>query len=259
LPVGAAGELHIGGAGVARGYRNRDALTRERFVTASVAPGGRLYRTGDLARYRADGTVEWLGRLDHQVKVRGFRVELEEIEAVLLRHDAIAAAAVRTWPDASGAASLAAYFVARDDAAPEPASLRAFLQQILPGYMIPSQLVALPRLPVTPNGKIDRNALPRPETERKPAGVVEWRDVTERQLAALWMDVLGLEQVGAEEDFFQLGGHSSRRRSARRPCGTWRRCCASCRTPAAPARRRDCNPTAGAQVSPGSIEPAFDP
>jgi amino acid adenylation domain-containing protein len=212
LPVGAAGELHIGGAGLARGYRSRDALTRERFVTAPAAPGERLYRTGDLARYRQDGTVEWLGRLDQQVKVRGFRVELEDVETALLRHDAIAAAAVRAWPDASGSAALAAYVVGRDSApdgvVPTPESLRDFLRQHLPDYMVPSQLVTLPNLPLTPNGKVDRNALPRPVNARQPAGAADWHDATEAQLATLWMEVLGVAQLGAEEDFFQLGGHS---------------------------------------------------
>jgi amino acid adenylation domain-containing protein len=210
-PIGVPGELHIGGAGVARGYRGAADLTRARFGVRAAAPDERLYCTGDLARWRADGVLECLGRTDAQLKIRGFRVAPEEIEAALMGHPEIAACAVRAWPDASGEHSLAAYVVARG--APfAPAELRRFLRQSLPDYMVPTRYVALAALPMTPNAKIDRKALPPPETgaaERVSAGAfVEPRGPYESRLAAIWAEVLGVGRVGAADNFFELGGHS---------------------------------------------------
>jgi amino acid adenylation domain-containing protein len=208
VPIGVSGELFIGGKGVARGYRNRKQITASRFVDSPLAGGERLYRTGDFARYRVDGTIECLGRGDNQVKVRGYRIELEEIEASLIKHDNVAAAAVKAWPDASGEKSLAGYIVARRAPAPAASELRQFLQQSLPDYMVPSRYLALPGLPLTPNLKIDRNALP------EPSGIAPARDFREpgndieRKLAAIWQDLLGIQKVGAEDNFFDLGGHS---------------------------------------------------
>ena len=208
VPVGVPGELLIGGTGVAHGYRNRKKLTNERFVTRSVAPGERLYRTGDLARYRRDGVIECLGRTDNQVKVRGFRIELEEVESFLLKHGNVAAAAVKAWPDASGEKSLTGYVVARHEPAPSVAELRQFLQQTLPDYMVPSRYVVLPALPMTPNRKIDRNALPESKGFTPYLAFVEPRSDVERKLAAIWKDILGVRTVSAHDNFFDLGGHS---------------------------------------------------
>nr|AYM54404.1 nonribosomal peptide synthetase [Phaselicystis flava] len=226
VPAGVPGELCIGGDGVALGYRGRPELTAERFVPDPFgpAPSARLYRTGDRARWLRDGSLEFLGRRDHQVKLRGFRVELGEIEAALRQHPGVSACVVaaRTAPD--GEARLVGYLVAegrRDDAesagegaAPGAAlsvgELRAWLQRRLPAYMIPSSYVVLEALPLTPNGKIDRGALPAPEDAqldgRRP--FVAPRSEVEHALAAIWSDVLGIERVGVHDDFFALGGHS---------------------------------------------------
>ena len=208
VPVGVTGELYIGGAGVARGYHKRDDLTRERFVTVAAAPGERIYRTGDLARYRADGTIECFGRNDQQVKVRGFRIELEEIEAALARHPALASVALKAWPDPSGELGLCAYMVNREEPAPDVAELRQFLRQSLPDYMIPSRYVWLPALPMTPNAKVNRNALPEPGHTAPRLAFVAPRNDLERKLADVWKDVLQIESVGVTDDFFNLGGHS---------------------------------------------------
>ena len=212
VPIGVQGEIHIGGAGLARGYRNREKATQERFVNLPVAEGIRLYRTGDMARYRADGIIECLGRSDNQVKVRGFRIELEEIEAALEKHPAIAAAAVKPWPDSSGEASLTAYLVPRRGSAPSMAELRPFLASFMPDYMIPSRSVSVSGLPLTPNRKIDRDALLRPEQEEASEGlsVEVTPPVGEIQvkLAAIWKEVLRIPNVGVDQNFFDLGGHS---------------------------------------------------
>jgi amino acid adenylation domain-containing protein len=164
VPIGVAGELHIGGAGVTRGYRNRPDLTRERFVTADIAPGERLYSTGDLVRYRADGTLEFLGRADDQVKVRGFRIEPKEVEAAIQQHPLVAAAAVTVRPDAVVANSLAAYVVGQAGATLDATALRQFLRQRVPHYLVPDCFVFMAALPVTTSGKIDRKSLPDPRT-----------------------------------------------------------------------------------------------
>jgi acyl carrier protein len=213
-PPGVAGELAIGGLGVARGYLGRPGLTAERFVPDphSPVPGGRLYRTGDLVRRRPDGRLDFLGRLDHQVKVRGFRIELGEIEALLARQDGVAQAAVVAREDGTGERELVAYVVygVGEGEPPPAASLRAALREALPDYMVPALFVALPELPLTPNGKVDRKRLPDPSGERAElAGAwVAPRTEVEATLAGLWAEVLRVERVGAEDDFFALGGHS---------------------------------------------------
>ena len=206
-PIGVVGELFIGGAGLAQGYRNRPDLTAERFVETRTAPGVRLYRTGDLARYRADGTILCLGRVDNDEKIRGYRVAVEEIEGALLQHADVAAAAVRSWPDASGERALAAYFVVRGDASPRRAELREHLARTLPDYMIPSHFELLPALPMTPNGKIDRASLPRPGANTV-AAIERLHGETEERLAAIWRELLRIDRVSRNDSFFELGGHS---------------------------------------------------
>jgi acyl carrier protein len=210
--VGPAGELFLGGAGVARGYHGRPDLTAERFLpdpTASQA-GARLYRTGDVARWLSDGRLVYLGRADHQVKVRGYRIEPGEIEAVLCRHPAVRQAVVVTHEDAPGEARLAAYFVAAEGQAVSTGNLRAALREELPDYMIPSFFVPLDALPLTPNGKVDRKALPAPDGGRPDSGrlFVAPEGPVQERLAALWAAVLRVERVGAQDNFFELGGHS---------------------------------------------------
>ncbi|MBV8202329.1 MAG: amino acid adenylation domain-containing protein, partial [Acidobacteria bacterium] len=223
VPIGAAGELYIGGAGLARGYVGRPELTAERFVpdpfAGAARAGSRLYRTGDLARRRTDGQIEFLGRLDHQVKLRGYRIELGEIEAVLARHPAVRECAVAAR-GAGEARQLVAYIAANAaSAAPSPPSppsvgeLRAFLQRRLPAYMVPAAFVALERLPHTPSGKLDRKALPAAAAGGLPEGAVYQapRGPAEEVLLAVFSELLGAERVepqGAAADFFALGGHS---------------------------------------------------
>ncbi|HEX8202153.1 MAG TPA: amino acid adenylation domain-containing protein, partial [Isosphaeraceae bacterium] len=212
VPVGVTGELYIGGAGVARGYLRRPALTAERFVPDPFgkAAGARLYRTGDLARWRPDGSLDCLGRIDHQVKIRGFRVELGEIEAALLRHPAVRAAVVVAREDASGEQALVAYTVADPGAEIAAADLRRGLHEALPEYMVPSAFVALEALPLTPNGKVDRGALPPPGAARVEAEgpYVPPRGPIEEALAGIWGELLGRDRIGVHENFFDLGGHS---------------------------------------------------
>ncbi len=216
VPAGVAGELHLGGAGLARGYLGRPELTAAAWVPHPFAdePGARLYRTGDRARWRADGALEFLGRMDQQVKVRGFRIEPGEIEAALLEHPAVVAAAVAARRDAAGDTQLAAYVVAADGAAPATPGLREWLRGRLPEYMVPSAFVAMERLPLSPAGKLDRRALPAPEAAERAPGAdrVPPRDGTETEVARLWAEVLELEpaDVGARDGFFESGGHSLR-------------------------------------------------
>jgi amino acid adenylation domain-containing protein len=206
-PIGVPGELLIGGAGLARGYRNRPELTAERFVAGDLG-AERQYKTGDLARYCPDGTVQFLGRLDHQVKLRGFRIELGEIEATLGGHPAVAVAAASIHEAPGGEPALIAYVVADGEPA-DPQELRRFLGQSLPTYMLPATIVTLERLPLTPNGKIDRNALPAPELPSSSDGrYVEPRGASELAVASVFCEVLGIERAGAQDDFFALGGQS---------------------------------------------------
>jgi amino acid adenylation domain-containing protein len=207
VPVGVPGELHIGGAGLARGYRQRAQLTAERFLAVNVA-GERLYRTGDIVSYRPDGFIDYHGRVDNQVKIRGRRIELEEIEAALVSHPKIAAAAVKAWTGPSDERYLVAYWVCRDDEGPEPAQLRRFLLERLPDYMAPVRFERLSSLPMTPSGKVARKALAEPSPLPMPGRAVAPRNDRERKLAAIWCQVLGIATVGVHDDFFDLGGHS---------------------------------------------------
>jgi amino acid adenylation domain-containing protein len=211
VPVGVPGDLFIGGDGLARGYLNQPELTAERFAPNPFSPaaGARMYWTGDLARYRADGRIEFLGRQDFQVKVRGYRIELGEIEEVLGRHPAVGQAVVAARDDEAGQRVLVAYLVARDGE-PAVADLREHLRRQLPEYMVPSHFLFLPELPLTPNRKVDRKALPAPDRQPVRTGMefVGARDDLERQLVELWRRVLGIEKVGVHDNFFELGGHS---------------------------------------------------
>jgi len=214
VPVGVAGELYIGGVGVARGYLNRAELTAEKFVQDPFVEDGegRMYRTGDLGRWLADGNIEFLGRNDFQVKVRGFRIELGEIESRLLEHDGVREAVVLAREDTPGEKRLVAYYTAADTdsgQAPGTDELRAHLLDLLPDYMVPAAYVRLERLPLSPNGKLDRKTLPTPgndaylhETYEAPEGGIE------TQLAKIWAEVLELDHIGRRDNFFSLGGQS---------------------------------------------------
>ena len=207
VPQGIAGEIYIGGAGIARGYLRRPALTAERFLPDPFGPpGARLYRTGDIGRYDAEGCLEFLGRVDHQVKIRGFRIELGEIEARLAEHPAVREAAVAAKATQDGEWRLVAYIVARG-ASPASALLQEHLQRKLPAHMVPGVFVMLQAMPLTPNGKVDRAALPEPGQGSRPAYVAP-RNELEAMLARTWEEILGVENVGAADDFFALGGHS---------------------------------------------------
>ncbi|MGE6762903.1 amino acid adenylation domain-containing protein [Corallococcus interemptor] len=209
VPVGVAGELYIGGDGVTLGYLHRPELTQERFLPNPFRAGERMYRTGDLARWLADGTVEYLGRNDSQVKLRGFRIEMGEVEAALASHPSLAQAVALVREDRPGDRRLVAYLIARPgQTIPADEALRAHLKQGLPEYMVPQHFVALPALPLTPNGKVDRKALPSPQVESQEDAYVAPRDETEQKLAAIFADVLGLRRVSVTADFFRLGGHS---------------------------------------------------
>ena len=212
VPLGATGEIYIGGDGLARGYLNRADLTAEKFVPSQFADRARsrLYKTGDIARYLPDGKIEYLGRRDAQVKIRGFRIELGEIEAALNRHQSVREAAVIANEDQEGQLRLIAYWVSDGEVITTEGQLRLFLKEQLPDYMVPSVFVRLEAIPLTPNKKLDRRALPTPDTSRR-ASEQEYqkpRTPTEEVLAGIWAEVLGLEQVGVADNFFDLGGHS---------------------------------------------------
>ncbi|HEU0077912.1 MAG TPA: amino acid adenylation domain-containing protein, partial [Longimicrobiaceae bacterium] len=209
VPPGVPGELYVGGPAVARGYLGRPALTAGTFVPDPFGgtAGARLYRTGDRVRWRQDGTLEFMGRADRQVKVRGFRVETAEVEAALARHPAVREAAVVARADAAGVKRLVGYLVPDADGALVPDAVREHLRAALPEYMVPSALVVLDALPLTRNGKLDRRALPAPAWEDQGRFVAP-RTQDEEILAGIWAEVLGVERVGAHDDFFALGGHS---------------------------------------------------
>ena len=210
VPVGVAGELYAGGDGVARGYHRRPARTAAAFVPDPWGDGGRLYRTGDSVRWRADGSIEFLGRRDRQVKVRGFRIEPGEVEARLVAATGVSDCAAVLREDAPGDPRLVAYWVAEEGAEPPAAAdLRGWLAAALPEPMVPADFVRLDSLPLTPNGKLDRAALPAPDRSRAESDeIVEPRTATEKQVAELWSRALGVDRVGAGDDFFALGGNS---------------------------------------------------
>jgi len=209
VPIGVPGELYVGGASVARGYLNQPTLTSEKFIPNPFVEGDTLYKTGDLVRRLPDGNLEFIGRIDTQVKIRGFRIELEEIEAVLNQHPSIKQVVVIAREDEPGNKSLVAYLVTKDNQ-PTPSTLRTFLKTKLPDYMIPAAFVFLEALPLTPNSKINRHALPIPDTHQRNLEVdfIAPRTPTEQELATIWAEVLKLKQIGIHDNFFELGGHS---------------------------------------------------
>jgi surfactin family lipopeptide synthetase A len=212
VPAGVVGELYIGGIGLARGYINRPDLTAEKFIPNSFArdPGARMYRTGDTARYSPDGSIEFLGRVDHQVKIRGIRIELGEIEVVLGQHPALRETAIVLREDTPGDKRLVAYFTPAPDRKPSTNELRSFLKEQLPEYMLPSTFVMLEALPLTPTGKVDRRSLPQPEGGRPElaSAYVAPQTEIEQTVATIWQDTLHLATVGIYDNFFDLGGHS---------------------------------------------------
>ena len=214
LPVGASGEIFIAGDGVAKGYLKRPELTAERFIDDPFSPekSAKMYRTGDLGVLTQNGEIQCLGRIDQQVKIRGFRIELEEIEYELLKAEGVKETVVAVWADASRDPQLIAYIVAgaTNAALPEKSGLKQLLSETLPAYMVPDDFVFLSSLPVTPNGKVDRKALPKPEisVEAKKGNYVAPKTESEKQLVQIWQDVMGIKDIGTEDNFFELGGHS---------------------------------------------------
>src|SRR5262249_38327987 len=211
-PLGVPGELYIGGDGVAHGYLKRPGLTSERFLADPFrnAPGALLYRTGDVARFRTDGALEFLGRVDHQVKIRGHRIELGEIEVTLGTHPAVRSAVVIAREDRPGDQRLVAYVVPRPSVRTVEAELREHLKKHLPEFMLPSHFVVLPELPLTPNKKVDRKALPPPDQVQTESGSdhAPPQGAVEARIARTWQDLLGVRHVGRNDNFFDLGGHS---------------------------------------------------
>jgi amino acid adenylation domain-containing protein len=213
VPVGVAGELYVGGGGVARGYLNRAELTAQRFIPHpfSTVAGERLYRTGDVGRYLADGDIEYLGRADQQVKIRGYRIETGEVAAALRSHETVAEAVVLAWSETgTGEQRLVGYVVPRDGGELQVAEMRSYLRERLPDYMVPAYLVQLESLPLTANGKLDRRQLPAPQTESLSRSYEAPTTAVEEKLASVWAQVLGVERVGVSENFFALGGDSIR-------------------------------------------------
>uniref|UniRef100_A0ACD5GX28 Non-ribosomal peptide synthetase n=1 Tax=Desertifilum tharense IPPAS B-1220 TaxID=1781255 RepID=A0ACD5GX28_9CYAN len=200
VPIGIPGELYIGGRGIARGYLNRPELTAERFIPNPFQPGTRLYRTGDRVRYRRDGNLEFLGRIDHQIKLRGFRIELTEIETTLRQHPQVDDAVVRVQSEQQ---QLIAYVVTPT----QPAELRQFLSPLLPAYMVPSAFIPLDKLPLTPSGKVDRQALPAPDPQHFLGErlLIAPANPTEELLAGIWAEILQIPEISREDNFFELG------------------------------------------------------
>jgi acyl carrier protein len=211
VPVGVAGNLFIGGDGVVRGYHNRPELTAERFIADPFVPGKRIYATGDLARYRADGSIEFLGRSDFQVKIRGYRIELGEIESLLNNHKTVLETAVVAREDIPGDIRLVAYVIAAPGQTIDPEVLKAHLKADLPPFMVPATYLVMDAFPLTPNKKTDRKALPAPDqllvVPTKAAYVPPSNDL-EQKIVSIWCDVLNVPQVGLNDNFFDLGGHS---------------------------------------------------
>jgi amino acid adenylation domain-containing protein len=207
-PMGVPGELFLGGLGLARGYRGDPGKTASRFPNVSAVMNARLYSTGDHAVQHADGTITVLGRTDNQVKVRGHRIELEEVEAAILRHPNVAHAAARVWPESTGDMRLSSYIVVQEGPPPNVAEMRRFLSEILPDSMIPSDVIAMPTIPLTPHGKIDRAKLPAPTTDPAPSKPIRLSGPQEIRLAQIWGELLDRKYVGPMESFFDLGGHS---------------------------------------------------
>jgi natural product biosynthesis luciferase-like monooxygenase protein len=216
VPTGVPGDLYIGGKGVVRGYLNREELTAERFINNPFIEGDdqKIYWTGDMARYRDDGAIEFLGRVDHQVKIRGYRIELGEIETLLGQHESVKENVLLLREDNPGDQRLAAYVIANNnatkDATIDAAALKAFLREQLPDYMVPSDFVVLDKFPLTPNAKIDRNALPSPQSAQQTVSTeyAPPEDALEETIAKLWQDTLRVEKIGINDNFFDLGGHS---------------------------------------------------
>ena len=212
VPIGVSGELYIGGEGAARGYFKRPDLTEEKFIPDPFSdhPGARLYRTGDIGRYKVTGEIEFLGRVDHQIKLRGHRIEPGEIETALRKHPLLKEAAVRVWENSANDKRLAAYVVGVNGELPGAEALRRFLEEQLPAVLVPSTFTVLNALPLTPNGKVDRKALPEPQLDRSAihARFVAPATTIERKIAGVWQKLLKIEQVGLHDNFFDLGGHS---------------------------------------------------
>ncbi len=211
VPIGVPGELYVGGDGLARGYLNRPELTAEKFISTPFAdrPGERLYRTGDKVRYLADGSIEFLGRFDHQVKIRGYRIELGEVEAVLGGNDEVRIAVAMMREDIPGDKRLVVYLVLHENRESSAARIKEFARQQLPGYMLPSAYILLDEFPLSPNGKLDREALPAPDYESLGTeSYIAPRSDVEIQIAEIWCDLLGIDKAGTRDNFFDLGGHS---------------------------------------------------
>jgi acyl-CoA synthetase (AMP-forming)/AMP-acid ligase II/acyl carrier protein len=209
VPVGVPGELYVGGAGLARGYLHRPDLTAERFIPSPFRQGEVLFKTGDLGRYLADGRIEYLGRRDHQVKIRGFRVELGEVETRIKEVPAVAGCVVVLREDRPGDQRLVAYYVVTSGGEFLMSDLRSYLLSKLPDFMVPQYFVQLAAIPLTPNGKVDRKALPKPEAGTfSDRGYAAPRTDIERTIADVWRQVLNIEKVGIHDNFFDLGGHS---------------------------------------------------
>jgi acyl carrier protein len=210
-PIGVTGEICIGGAGLARGYFGRPETTAQRFLADpfSREPGARLYRTGDIGRWTEEGAIEYLGRNDDQVKIRGYRIELGEIAAQLVHHMQVKDAAVIARDDAGGSKRLVAYVTLHRSGNGEAVDLRTYLQSVLPEYMIPGAFVVLDNFPLTPNGKLDRRALPEPDTTSfTRRGYEAPRGEIEEAVAAVWRELLKVDRIGRRDNFFELGGHS---------------------------------------------------